>query len=87
MGEDLRREAVREHRAELGSRHRAAIGITEENDAVAIVVSEESGRISIVEDGDLEYDVSAERLRQRLKSVVTLGRALAKERQPGYSLG
>ena len=36
----------------MGSRHRAAIGVTEENDAFAIVVSEESGRISIVEDGD-----------------------------------
>ena len=52
---------------ELGSRHRAAIGVTEENDAVAIVVSEETGRISIVEDGDLEHDIDAERLRTRLQ--------------------
>ena len=52
---------------ELGSRHRAAIGVTEENDAVAIVVSEETGRISIVEDGDLEYDIDSERLRARLQ--------------------
>ena len=72
---------------ELGSRHRAAIGITEENDAVAIVVSEETGRISIVEDGDLEYDVDSERLRARLKSVVTLRRAVSKQRSAGYSLG
>src|ERR671910_2842709 len=56
---------------ELGSRHRAAIGVTEENDAVAIVVSEETGRISIIEDGDLEYDIDSERLRTRLQSVVT----------------
>lgn len=70
---------------ELGSRHRAAIGITEENDAVAIVVSEETGRISIVEDGDLEYDIDGERLRARLKSVVTLRRARGKQRQAGYS--
>jgi diadenylate cyclase len=70
---------------ELGSRHRAAIGITEENDAVAIVVSEETGRISIVEDGDLEYDIDGERLRARLKSVVTLRRARGKPRQAGYS--
>ena len=70
---------------ELGSRHRAAIGITEENDAVAIVVSEETGRISVVEDGDLEYDMDAERLRARLKSLVTL-RPAGKPRQPGYSL-
>jgi diadenylate cyclase len=72
---------------ELGSRHRAAIGITEENDAVAIVVSEESGRISIIEDGDLEYDVDSDRLRTRLQSVVTLRRAVGKQREAGYSLG
>src|SRR5574339_336766 len=53
---------------EFGSRHRAAIGVTEENDAVAVIVSEETGRISIVEDGDLEYDIDGERLRERLKS-------------------
>ncbi|HYE85540.1 MAG TPA: diadenylate cyclase CdaA [Vicinamibacterales bacterium] len=70
---------------ELGSRHRAAIGVTEENDAVAIVVSEESGRISLVEDGDLEYDIDSERLRARLKSVVTLRRTGGKRPQAGYS--
>ena len=72
---------------ELGSRHRAAIGVTEENDAVAIVVSEETGRISIIEDGDLEYDIDSERLRTRLQSVATLRRAVGKQRQAGYSLG
>ena len=72
---------------ELGSRHRAAIGVTEENDAVAIVVSEETGRISIIEDGDLEYDIDGERLRARLKSVVTLRRTKSNERQAGYSFG
>jgi diadenylate cyclase len=55
---------------ELGSRHRAAIGVTEENDSVAIVVSEETGRISVVEDGDLELGVDAKRLRERLNPVV-----------------
>jgi len=72
---------------ELGSRHRAAIGVTEENDAVAIVVSEETGRISIVEDGALEHDIDSERLRTRLRTVVTLRRAVGKQRQAGYSLG
>ena len=72
---------------ELGSRHRAAIGVTEENDAVAIVVSEETGKISIVEDGELEHDIDAERLRVRLRSVVTLRRATGKQRQAGYSFG
>src|SRR5437588_11747495 len=45
---------------ELGSRHRAAIGLTEENDSVAIVISEETGNISIVSDGHLERGLDAE---------------------------
>ena len=70
---------------ELGSRHRAAIGVTEENDAVAIVVSEETGKISVVADGDIEHDIDSERLRKRLESVVTLRRLRGGPRQAGYS--
>jgi diadenylate cyclase len=55
---------------ELGSRHRAAIGLTEENDAVAIVVSEETGSISIVVDGQIERGVDTDDLRARLRSLV-----------------
>ena len=55
---------------ELGSRHRAAIGLTEENDAVAIVISEETGSISIVVDGAIERGLTAEALRARLRSLV-----------------
>ena len=54
---------------ELGSRHRAAIGLTEENDAVAIVVSEESGIISVVVDGQIERGFDADTLRTRLRSA------------------
>jgi diadenylate cyclase len=53
---------------ELGSRHRAAIGLTEENDAVAIVVSEETGLISLVADGQIERAVDADLLRERLRT-------------------
>src|SRR5947208_1422785 len=55
---------------ELGSRHRAAIGLTEENDSVAIVVSEESGRISLVADGQIDFGLTSEDLRARLRSLV-----------------
>jgi diadenylate cyclase len=50
----------------MGTRHRAAIGVTEETDALAVVVSEETGQVSIAWRGDLEADVSLDRLRERL---------------------
>jgi diadenylate cyclase len=71
---------------QLGSRHRAAIGLTEENDAVAIVVSEETGLISFASDGRLEQGLDAERLRSRLQSVVTVRRSQAGP-EAGYALG
>ena len=55
---------------ELGSRHRAAIGLTEENDSVAIVVSEETGKLSIVADGQIERGLSPDELRARLRALV-----------------
>jgi len=50
----------------MGTRHRAAIGVTEESDALAIAVSEETGRISAALRGDLESDVSLDRLEELL---------------------
>ena len=55
---------------DLGTRHRAAIGITEENDAVAIVVSEETGIISLVTGGAIERGLSADALRVRLRALL-----------------
>jgi diadenylate cyclase len=55
---------------ELGTRHRAALGITEENDSVAIVVSEETGTISLVTGGAMERGLSAEALRVRLRALL-----------------
>jgi diadenylate cyclase len=55
---------------ELGTRHRAALGLTEENDALAIVVSEETGSIAIVIGGKLTRGVSPEELRAELRSLL-----------------
>jgi len=55
---------------ELGSRHRAAIGLTEENDAIAIVVSEETGSISLASDGRIERGLDVDELRAQLRSLV-----------------
>ncbi len=54
----------------LGSRHRAAIGLSEECDAVAIIVSEESGSLSVSLDGQIERDLSVEQLQERLETLV-----------------
>ena len=55
---------------DLGTRHRAAIGITEENDSVAIVVSEETGTISVVTGGAIERGLSPDTLRTRLRALL-----------------
>lgn len=53
--------------AHLGMRHRAAVGITENSDAVAIVVSEQTGEMAIAHEGKLYSGLSAESLRERLE--------------------
>ena len=54
---------------ELGTRHRAAIGVTEETDALAVIVSEETGVISFAHDGEIERFLDAETLKIRLREV------------------
>jgi len=72
---------------ELGSRHRAAIGLTEENDSVAVVVSEETGIISLVLEGRIERELTQDDLRNRLRQLVSYRRARGDRRQRWYSFG
>jgi diadenylate cyclase len=53
----------------LGTRHRAAMGLTEEADSVVVVVSEETGEISIVRNGSIEHNVDASALRTTLSTI------------------
>ncbi|UCF80341.1 MAG: diadenylate cyclase CdaA [Acidobacteriota bacterium] len=54
----------------FGTRHRAAIGITEETDAIAIVVSEESGTVSLAFSGEISENLDAEKLRNHLRRLL-----------------
>lgn len=62
---------------DFGTRHRAAIGLTEETDAVTVIVSEETGRISLALEGGIDSGLTADVLRQRLRELLT-----AKRREP-----
>ena len=55
---------------QLGTRHRAAIGITEETDAISIIVSEETGSISLAVAGNIERDLTVEQLRERMSTLL-----------------
>ena len=55
---------------ELGTRHRAAIGVTEDTDAVAVVVSEETGVISFVVNGEITRYLNSSRLRDLIKEAL-----------------
>ena len=87
LSKPLREERRSRISRELGSRHRAAIGVTEENDSIAVVVSEETGRISLVEDGNVELGLDPERLRERLKELLRVRRSDMDRREAGYSFG
>lgn len=57
---------------DLGTRHRAAIGLTEETDALVLVVSEETGVISLAEDGQIDRSIEPDDLRKRLELELNL---------------
>src|ERR1051325_8400035 len=56
---------------DVGTRHRAAVGLTEGTDAVVVVVSEESGKISLVSSGKVNRDLDGPELRSRLEQLLS----------------
>ncbi len=58
---------------ELGTRHRAGVGISEVADSITVIVSEQTGKISVAVDGDLERNFDGERLKNRLLELVNIG--------------
>jgi uncharacterized protein (TIGR00159 family) len=66
--------------SQLGTRHRAALGISEQSDAIVVVISEETGQISIAENGHLMRNLDPERLDERLRSLLKLDH---QEGEPG----
>jgi diadenylate cyclase len=63
-----------------GTRHQAAIGITEESDAIAVVISEETNRISVAHNGRLTENLDPERLRRALRSLLKVERVEDRDR-------
>jgi len=58
----------------FGARHRAALGLAEETDAVIVVVSEENGAMSLAHDGDIRYNIASAEVEAGLKSLLGLER-------------
>lgn len=55
---------------ELGTRHRAGVGISEMTDSLTIIVSEETGKVSVAYEGDLDRNLDAEALRSRMQEIL-----------------
>jgi diadenylate cyclase len=66
----------------LGTRHRAALGLSEETDAIVLVVSEESSQIAVAQAGALERDVDPERLRAIISGSAAAGEAVSAPSPP-----
>ena len=54
---------------ELGTRHRAGVGISEATDSLTIIVSEETGKISVAYEGEIERNLSGDALKEKLRTI------------------
>jgi diadenylate cyclase len=70
---------------EMGTRHRAAIGVSEESDAVAIVVSEETGAVSLALDGQIDRGLEPDQLKARLIALIAPRRARSRVAESAYT--
>jgi diadenylate cyclase len=68
---------------DLGTRHRAALGVTEDTDAVAVVVSEESGLISLVQRGEIKRGLDAPKLRAAISQALEVSPKREKVKHQG----
>jgi diadenylate cyclase len=66
---------------DLGTRHRAALGVTEDTDAVAVVISEESGLISVVQRGEIKRGLDAPKLRAAISEALEVSGKRHKTKQ------
>lgn len=71
----------------MGTRHRAAIGLTEVTDAIVVVISEESGEISLAADGELHKPVPPDQLERRLQELLQTKSKYAQEADEGEEGG
>src|SRR6476660_806603 len=70
---------------DLGTRHRAALGVTEDTDAVAVVVSEETGLLSFVQKGEIKRGLDAPKLRAAISQALEISPKREKARDPNKS--
>ena len=67
---------------QFGSRHRAAIGLADQTDAVVVVVSEETGKIALCHEGMMRSSLTSDQLRAALRALLPMARTPAIQPEP-----